>query len=286
MRMRSNLSFRLAILAILLSLPQQGAFAAEASLSADAAMAEERPAYSFGAEYMASTDLAEELKPRLYRHDVSAYVGYDFKDIVSLNVGTNYYFKTVGGSYSKFREDSGISSVSPRLSRPIFENLEFLGGKHTISGLVIGDIATNEDSRIEGYYGAVLAGPTMVSRYLGEILRLRTRLTYGFIFNRYEFSPTTFDPSAKNSYGADISTSVKIVAGLRAGIGVGTRRTIYSDGFDDFTFKNTQSLSYSWNAFTVSAIHTNGGYTDDGRAELWYVDRYRRIFSGTLADDF
>jgi hypothetical protein len=283
--LKKNISPLFAV-AIVIALPVDRTFAAEASLSADASKVEERPAYSFGAEYMASSDFAEQLKPRLVRHDMSAYFGYDFRDIVSASVGTNYFFKTVGGSYSKFREDSGISSVSPRLTRAIFPNLEFLGGKHSISAMASGDIPFDEDSRIDGYKGAVVFGPSMVSRYFGDILRIRSRLSYGFIFNRYRFSPTSFDATAKNNYGANFSTSVKIIAGLRAGIGVGARRTIYSDGFDEFSFNNTQSLSYSWSSITATLMHTNGGYTDDGRAQLWYVDRYRRIFSGSLAYDF
>lgn len=243
--------------------------------------------FSGGVDYSVTTDFADELKPRLFTHRITPSVGYEIKDWFNVGVETTYFFKSVGNAVSRYPEDSGLSSVTPSISRGNLLKLpNVLGGEHDLSAAVFGDIPFSEEARIEGYYGAVGAGPRLRSKFWDGILTITNRVNYNFIFNRYSFSPVSFDPSAEGSYGYTLGLSVKIIGGLRAGVGFGARRTRYVDGFHDFSYQNTQTLSFAWKGWSASIEHKNGGYTDDEKVELWYVDRYRRLVTGTIGYAF
>lgn len=152
--------------------------------------------------------------------------------------------------------------------------------------MVLGDIPANQEARIEGYRGSIGVSPALSSNYFDGLLIIKNRLNYSLIFNRYDYSPTTFDRSATANYGYDLGASVRVIGGLRVGAGLGIRRTRYTDGFHDFSYKNTQTISYTLKSWSLAVKHTNGGYTDDGRVDFWYVDKYRRLVSALLGYEF
>jgi hypothetical protein len=53
--------------------------------------------------------------------------------------------------------------------------------------------------------------------------------------------------------------------------------TRYLDGFTGYSYNNTLSLAKSWEKMTVAFSYENGGFTDNGEVNMWYVDRYRRL---------
>lgn len=281
--------WKLLVAALVLTATAARTFAADSAPAntseAAPAKKEEKKPWAVELEYMATTDLADEVRPRIFRHDVMATASYDVKDWFTTGVEVDYFFKTVGGAYSRYREDSGVYSVTPFVTKKVYE-FKGLGGNHKIIGMLHGDIPTNEEARIEGYTGSVGAMPMLISTYFDGLISIKNRLMYNHLFNRYSYNPTTFEPASTDSYGYDIGSSVRVIGGLRAGVGFGLRRTRYADRFHDFSYKNTQTLSYAWSSWSFAVKHTNGGYTEDGHVELWYRDQYRRMFSGIIGYEF
>ncbi len=243
----------------------------------------------FGASvgYSISTDFAEKLEPRLYQHKVAVDASYKFRDYFSMSFSTGYFFKTLSSSISGYEEDSGISHISLGISRNFSRKLgKFVGAEHSISAGASGSLPMMEEDRIEGAHGSVELAPKLNSKFFDRLFSISNRVYYQFIFNKFDFSPVSNEPTANGAYGWTVDSSIPIVGELSAGLGFGIRRTRYSDGFHSFSYSNSQSLSYSLGSLSMSVSHSNGGYTDDGTVELWYVDKYRRLVKATLAYSF
>lgn len=256
---------------------------------ADGKDEEEKEKSPFGASvgYSISTDFAEELEPRLYRHNVSVGASYKVKDYFSLSFSTGYFFKTLDSSISDYEEDSGISHVSLGISRGLSKKLgRFAGAEHSVSAGLSGSIPMMEDDRIEGARGSVGIGPSLSSKFFDGLFSLSNRVYYRFIFNKFDFSPISNNPTSNAAYGWSIGSSIPIVGKLSAGLGFGMRRTRYTDGFHSFSYSNSQSLNYSLGSLSMSVSHSNGGYTDDGKVEFWYIDKYRRLVSANVGYSF
>ena len=297
---RTNLLNRNLALAALAAaaflLPVARALAEESTPAADAAAGtttaavspaeEAEKPWAIATEYSTSTDFADELKPRIFSHTVSVDASYEIKDWFGVSVGTGFFFKTIGGAISKFPEDSGINSVDVALSRVLTKPVAILGGKHTLAAAVFSSFPFSDDARLEGFYGSVGVGPMLTSKFFDGVLSVKNKANYSFIFNRYDYSPISQEANSTNSYGYSISGSVRVIGGLKVGAGFGMRRSRYTDGFHDFSYNNTQSISYLWKHWSAAISHSNGGYTEDGNVELWYIDKYRRVISGSLGYEF
>jgi hypothetical protein len=79
---------------------------------------------------------------------------------------------------------------------------------------------------------------------------------------------------------------VNIVGGLSVSVGTGVKLSRKLDSSTEYAYNNSQSISYTWGAFTGEVSHTNGGFTREGDLSLWYVDKYRRIMTGSLTYSF
>lgn len=258
-----------------------------ATTVAEAAQLDSEKLFSFSLAYGVNSDLADQLRPRIFNHTLNGSGSYNVRDWFQVTAGVGAFFTTLGSSVSKYKEDSGISSVSLGLSRSLSQDLgTFLGAKHSASIAVSGGLPLTEESQIEGYLGNIGAGPVLSSSFFDGILNVTNVLSYSQIFNRYEFSP--FDGTAipTSNYSYTLGAGVKLIWNLKVGASFGVRRSRYTDGFTDFSYNNTQSLSWAAGAWSAALTHTNGGYTDDGEVSLWYVDRYRRLVSGTIGYSF
>ncbi|NJL25727.1 MAG: hypothetical protein HC902_11505 [Calothrix sp. SM1_5_4] len=49
------------------------------------------------------------------------------------------------------------------------------------------------------------------------------------------------------------------------------------DGFLGYSYSDRFSLENTWRNVSLALTYTNGGFTDDGRVSLWFIDQYRRI---------
>ncbi len=269
--------------------PAKATSDAKSTAKADEAEEKKKKSSPFGASvgYSISTNFAEELKPRLYRHNVSVGASYKVKDYFSLSFSTGYFFRSLDNSISKFEEDSGISNISFGISRGISQPLgKFAGAEHKISAGVSGSLPMMEDDRIEGSRGSIGIGPRVSSKFFDGLFSVSNRVYYRFIFNKFEFSPISNNPTAQAAYGYSLGASVPIIGKLSAGLGFGMRRTRFTDGFRSFSYSNSQSLSYSLGKMSMSVSHSNGGFTGDGNVELWYIDKYRRLMSASLGYSF
>lgn len=264
------------------------AFAAVESTSTTDAKVEEAKS-SFGVElgYSVSTDFAEELSPRLYRHNLQLGLGYDIKDWFVVYGETGYFFKTLGTSISDFDEDSGISHISLGLSRTLVPSLgRFAGADHSLRLSLDSSLPLTEEDRIEGSLGSIAIAPSIGSNFFDGLFTIKNSFFYQLIFNRFDFSPVSNEPNARAAYGWSVGASVPIYGKLAIGAGFGMRKLRFVDSFESFSYKNSQSISYSFGALSAAVSHENGGYTEDDTIELLYVDKYRRLVKASLTYTF
>lgn len=260
-----------------------------AAQSEAAAPAEEKPAspWGFGLGYGVSTDLAEELQPRLLEHSMDASISYEWKNVVSLSTGLGYSFVTVGKSFSRYPEDSGLSYGSISASRELKkEPWHFLGAEHTPSMGLSVHLPLSETAQIEGYQGNAGLSLSMGSKFFDGLFSLSNGVSYSRTWSRFDFSPTTFEPNVESSYGYKAGIGFKIIGKLSAGAGFSMKRSVFTDGFKNLSFGNSQSLSYSIGKLSMSVSHSNGGHTDKEKVQLWFVDKYRRLVSFDLGMSF
>lgn len=260
---------------------------ADGKLEADAKDKKDKSPFGANVGYSVSTDFAEELSPRLYRHNVSVGLSYKVNDLFSLSASTGYFFRSLNTSLSDFEEDSGISHISLGVSRSLSKKLgRFAGADHSLSAGLSGSLPMMEDDRIEGARGSLGIGPRLSSKFFDGLFSISNRVYYRMIFNKFDFSPVSNEPTSNAAYGWSIGSSLPIYGKLSMGFGFGIRRTRYTDGFHSFSYSNSQSLSYSIGSLSMSVSHSNGGYTDDGKVEFWYIDKYRRLVSASLGYSF
>ena len=69
-------------------------------------------------------------------------------------------------------------------------------------------------------------------------------------------------------------------------VGFGVKSTRYLDGFRGYAYGTTVAVDYTKGKWTGEFQYENGGYTEDGRVDLWYIDQYRRLVSASVAYNF
>ncbi|MGE0762704.1 MAG: hypothetical protein AB7N80_05450 [Bdellovibrionales bacterium] len=238
--------------------------------------------WSFGTSYGVSTDLADRSMPRLYYQGLSVDIGYVINPRWNLSMGLSANFTTVDGQIDKKQEDSALEStgVNPSL------NLSYNPGDFSPWFINAGGTALMDTaSRRGGYLGLLSMSGGGTWNFFDDRFSMTHSLALSELLNSYDYSSGgAANPGTSVTYSW--GNTLKLGSHFSLSAGFGLKQTRYLDGFWDYSYSNTASLSVLGEAWSMSLSTGNGGYTEDGRVSLWYIDQYRRIVSFSAAYQF
>jgi hypothetical protein len=232
--------------------------------------------------YGVSTDLADDLDPRLYYQGVTANLNRKLGLALVLSLGVAANFTTVDGQIDKRQEDSAADATgaTPTLNlsyRPS-ERGPWFGG-------VSGSLLMDKASRLEGYVGLLsINGGAKWGFWRDRLVTIHT-LAVSELMNTYEYS-SSGSPNQATSVNYSWANAFNFSEHFALGATFSFKQTRYMDGFWDYSYATFLSASMTFNQWSTALGTTNGGHTDDGRVALWYVDRFRRIVSWSLCYSF
>ena len=255
--------------------------------TAEAPAAEAKPSrFSAAAEYMATTDLADELEPRVFEHSLEATLGYDLgKGFSVFGVGTLYY-QSVGRSILVEDSENPIYWEALFGVAKKFELGRALGAEHGLKLTAKNSLPVSDDNRYEAVRSIPGAGVALSSAFFDSRVTLVNSLSYHYIVHTYYFSPVSGNVNTRDGTFYLGSVAVNIWGGLSGTVGTGVKLSRKVDGSNDYAYNNFQTLAYSFGELGLSVTHENGGFTREGDVSLWYVDQYRRIVSGSVSYSF
>lgn len=236
---------------------------------------EDVKSWSFATGYGVSTDLADSLTPRIYYQSLDASVTYRWQQRWSVTGGLMLSFTTIDGQVDKLQEDTVYDSTgaSPLLSinflpDPAMPSPWFA----SINAVALMDSA----SQREGYLGVWSMTGGGAWSFFNDKLTMSHSLTVSEVLNQYETSSAgTANPGTSIAYGLNNTVSVTSLFSLTFGFGL--KQTRYLDGAWDYSYLTSMAGVLAKDNWSCTLSTTNGGYTDEGRVSLWYVDQYRRL---------
>ena len=238
--------------------------------------------WSVGFNYGVSTDLADYSSPRLYYQGLGLNIGYTLNSKWSLLASLNGSFTTLDGQIDKRQEESALESTGVN---PGF-GLNFSPGVGTPWFLgASANVLLDTASRREGYLGLFSLNGGGTWMFFTDHFSMTHSFGVTELANTYDYSSAgTANPETWLVYSW--SNALKLSEYFSLGTGFGLKQTRYLDGFWDYSYSTSLSASFTRKTWSMSLTSSNGGYTEDGRVSLWYVDRYRRLVSLSMAYQF
>lgn len=257
-------------------------FSAEAQLSLRNTLHQEITSpYQVSAQYSVGSDLLDPVSPRRMEHDLSVNTIYNWSDRLRLGALADI-------SYFSFEDQvvetqQGYGNIQPSVSFFTTYALKtpFLTS-HNIGASYY--LPLDEYSRLEGYKGSVSVNTTLVQKIVPKFTFIQG-FRASYLFN-------TFDKSAAGTPNRTFSGSMSpmlswsVLSKFSFLLGFGVRWGQFTDGSNDYSYNNTQTLSFSHKNFAAFVSHINGGYTENGDIYLWYIDRNRNYFTAGISYDF
>lgn len=293
MKYFSRLMQSLAILGILVAPLANAATDASGSDDGESAKSEkevdvkeDKSPWGFGLGYSISTDFAAEEEPRLYSHSMSASVSYALGDGWSTSGSLGFSYQSIG---NKVVTDIDTPSFSPRVSiggGKSWKLGQAIGGTHSVRVGISTALDFSESARYEGVYTVPGASVGLTSKFFDGIYTLSNSVGGSYVINKYDFSPTDGTINTRNNYSYNMGHRVKLIGDLSARVGFGFRYSQKLDGSTSYSYSNSQSLGYGLGKWSLSVSHRNGGYTEFGDVDFWYIDKYRRLMSASVSYSF
>lgn len=226
--------------------------------------------------YDFSADLAEARESRAWNHRATGRVGYYVLPQWEVGGLVQARASFIDGQVSKGPEETRGETLSPFVSVGTSWR-DRLIGDHYWSVFIGYGFLLDEASRLEGYKGLPTLNGSVNLRFFDGRYLMGHQLSSQAVINTYPESlkAGTANPDYSVSYG--LNNTLRIYGNWTGTAAFGVRATRYIDDFVGYTYNNTLSLAYSASNWSASLDYINGGYVDDGRVELWFIDRYRRI---------
>ncbi len=254
-------------------------------------VARKKPAevYRYGGElnYRIRTDLADQVEPRLYTHTLGFSYGVHYVPYaLTLAAVLTAQYQSAGERRSEVIVDDNDTELFVNDVALSMQKAFTLAASTKADVTLTNEFPTSSEAKREEYRSV-----TTIEGNIGYGLfpkRLSVGLNFGayYIWNSYQYSPTTFEANKRNGSYGNLGLSLVIWEGLYVAGKAGAQISTYTDGTSDMTYKNSVAAGYRWTAVAFSIGLSNGSYLDQGDASLWFVDEYRRILSASLSYSF
>ena len=245
---------------------------------------EKKSPYSIVLEYEVLTDYADNRTPRGYTHGIGGALGYKFNPTWSVLGTVSMGATTVGGQIPKTEKESYSETISPSAGLTVSHKKKFWG-MSSWKVFAGGTALLDEGSRREGYKGLLRMGTGVGLAFSNIGYMMGHMLSASNMLNTFEYG-TDKKANPQYSYVYAFSNSLKFYKKLRFGYIFGVKATRYLDGFVGYAHSNKYSVSYSWEKLSTALIYENGGFTDQGYVDFWYINQHRRLLRLTASYTF
>ncbi len=277
-----HLSFFSLILLATLAVSAEAAKSNRQTMQAPVMDPVEQSPWNAAFNYGVSTDFAEQAQPRAYYQGLTAMLSRQFSPQWTGNLGVAATFTTLDGQIDKKQENTvaEASGLNPSVGLG-YANAAMSPWFFGVSGTALMDSA----SRLEGYVGLLSGNVGGTWKFWDDRISMTHTLVLTELLNTFEYS-SAGTPNQGTSVAYGWANSLGLGEHFTLSGGFGLKQTRYLDGFWDYAYNTWISAAVIRGGWTASLTSSNGGYTDDGRVSLWYIDQYRRIVSLSLAYSF
>lgn len=230
--------------------------------------------------YAIRTDLADQVKPRLYQHDFSLSYGFEHNPSkVSVSAIVSAGYESAGESRSEVLVDENDTEFFMNdFALAVQKSWEAMM-KSNVSLSLGNEFPTSPESKREGY-GSVTS---LALDWSVPLVPKKISVSFGgevyYIWNSYEYSPATGDLNKQGGAKASVGVKFSIYKGWYVRAGAGSQQSRYLDGTSDVTYRNSIGTGYNFGKLGISLSTSNGTYLDREDAYIWFVDDYRRTAS-------
>jgi hypothetical protein len=234
------------------------------------------------AQYSATTDLLNDASPRMYEHDISLNMTYNFKPELRFGALFDVSYFSLNNQIVETQKGYGRAQPSVNLFTSYRLETSFFNS-HNV-GLSY-YLPLDEFSRMEGYKGLPSVSTTFVKNLWTNYASLIQSFRASYLLNSFDKSAIglpnrTYAVSASPILNISISKQISLL------LGFGIRWGKFTDGNTDYSYNNSQTVSYARENVSLFFRHTNGGYTEDGKLYLWYIDKNRNYVDAGMSYDF
>lgn len=234
--------------------------------------------------YGVLSDYADNRTPRAYTHALSGSLSYEFKPQWTVAGSVSLATTTVGGQIYKDDRQAYDETFEPNAGVSLSYKQMFWG-MSSWKVFVGGEALMDEASRREGYKGIVSAGTGVGLAFSNIGYMMGHMLSVSGMMNTFEYSASkTANPDYFYTYA--FSNTVKFYKQLRLAYTFVLKATHYLDSYVSYAHLNKYGVSYGWDKLSASLTYENGGFTDEGIVDFWYLNQHRRIYRLTASYTF
>ena len=240
---------------------------------------------SFSLFYSVQSDFASELKPRLYSHLISNTLTYNINKNYSLSLSSSFYYISLDEKILLKKDTYGFNDLVTSISRYL-DLGKFLSAKNSSIFGLSSSFPISEKARLEGYKAIPRIYFSLTSSFFDSKYKMNNTFSYRYTINTYEYSPSTRVANTRDAFSYSMNHYIKIIKNLTFVLGFGIQYKKNTQGESTYSYNNTQSIKYALSKLFFGLSYQNGGFTDDGDIDFWYVDRYRRNLKAVLGYSF
>lgn len=230
--------------------------------------------------YQIRTDLADEIKPRLYTHSLELSYGLEHRlSRFALAAGVGLVYESAGERRSEILVDSErtelfVSDVSllGRKSWTPMENMR-------ISCALGNEFPTSPEARREEYNSVTTLDLSLSTPLFSKSFTVRLGGELHYIWNSFRYSPATGELNKQGGGRASFAARWRVWQGLHLEGSAGSQLSRYLDGTNDMGYRTAAGASYDWSSLSMGVALSNGTYLDQDDATIWFIDEYRRMVS-------
>lgn len=237
--------------------------------------------------YGLRTDLADQVKPRLYNHVFEFDLGFEHEPSHwSAGVSLTGSYESLGDRGSEVTVDSSdtelfLNDISVSIGKSWAQ-----WAPTKMSLYLTNEFPTSADAQREEYRSITSLLASVSWPVFEKRLSSSLRFLPHYIWNTHQFSPVTGGLNKQGGVRLEGRLRLTLWRGLFAGVSAGAQVARYLDSTNDLTYRNSFSLGYDWTTFLMSIEGMNGTYLDQGDANVWYIDQYARIVSFRMSLNF
>lgn len=248
------------------------------------AQKDEGKRWSGNFRYGVSSDFADNRQPRGYMHSITSSIDYRWKDHWSVSGALGLRAETIGGQIPKDEEKTYMEVLNPSSEISLGYEGDFREtDQYSLS--VHAEPLWDDASRLEGYQAVMGAGGSASLSFFKGVYKMTHALDLSFLKNSFQYG-SNLRANPDYFYTYKWSNGFKIGKRAKISYSFGMKLTRSLDGFWTYAYSNTLGLSYALNRLSVVLAYDNGGFTDKGEVDLWYIDDYRRLFRAAVSYSF
>lgn len=225
--------------------------------------------------YGLSSDFADQTSPRSYTHFTGVNLVYLASEKWSVSGALGFTADLIDGQIQKRPEQSYSETINPSLSLSglfadsLSESVSYSFNLHV-------DPFFDSQSRYEAYrYMYGLRSGIFFSLAKGKYL-MGHSVDFSELVGDYSYdSRKNANPDTYYTYSW--SNSFRPHKKIDLSYSFVLRLTRLTNSETTYSYNNNLSLSTFTKNWVFSMVYSNGGFTEQGEVNLWYLDQYRRV---------